>query len=204
MTQPGNGGTMIMPGTSDNSGMDSDGIQRDLDELRDFFRMLWEQHVYWTRMAVMGIVHNLPEAELIQKRLLRNPVDFANTLLPFYGEDAATDFEKLFTDHLTIAAELVKAVKAGDNAAATNANKRWHDNADQIAAFLASVNPYWADDDWSAMLNEHLNLLADNAAQMITGKHEESINGFDDIEMQALEMADVMADGLAMQFSGLY
>jgi leucyl-tRNA synthetase len=195
-----------MPGEFGFIGMenmdDMDGVDKDLEELRDYFRILWEQHVYWTRMAVMGIVHDLPDAQEIQNRLLRNPIDFANALMPFYGEDAADDFEKLLTDHLTIAAELVKAVKAGDNAAADDANKRWHENADMIAAFLASINPYWAEDDWSAMMEEHLNLLAENSTQMIEEKYEDSVNGFDEIEMQALEMADVMADGIAMQFAG--
>ncbi len=178
-----------------------EGIDQDLQDLRDLFRLLWEQHVNWTRTAVMAIVHDLPETQLILNRLLRNPKDFANALLPFYGQEAANEFEQLLTSHLTIAAEIVKAAKAGDQRTVTEANKRWHDNADQIAVLLGSINPYWNTDDWSAMMNEHLNLLFDNAAQMVAGQFEDSINGFDDIEAQALEMGDVMAEGILMQFS---
>jgi hypothetical protein len=180
---------------------DMDGVDEDLEDLKHYFRLLWEQHVYWTRMAVMGIVHDLPEAQLIQQRLLRNPVDFANAFLPFYGERVANEFEKLMTEHLTIAAELVTAAKAGDTNAVNDANKRWHDNADKIAELLGSINPYWTVEDWSAMMDEHLKLLSDNSVMMISGKYEESINTFDDIETQALEMADMMADGIMMQFS---
>ncbi|HWT73489.1 MAG TPA: LysM domain-containing protein [Mobilitalea sp.] len=175
-------------------------VNYDADELRDLMRLLWEQHVFWTRQAVMGIIYDLPEKDLIIKRLLRNPTDFGNALMPFYGEDAAKEFADLLTAHLTIAAELVQAAKEGNNDAVTNADQRWHQNAEQIAEFLASINPDWSVEDWSAMMNEHLQLLADNVAEMLAGNYEASINGFDDYEMQALEMADVMAEGIAMQF----
>lgn len=175
-------------------------VGQDLEELINHFRMLWEQHVTWTRLVMMGIVHDLPETDLMVKRVLRNPVDFANALKPFYGEEVAQEFSNLLTEHLTIATELVKAAKAGDNDAMTDADRRWHENADQIAMLLGSINPYWSEEDWDAMMYEHLQLLSDNAADLLAGNYEDSINGYDDIERQALEMADMMAEGIAMQF----
>ncbi len=177
-----------------------EGMSGDVMDLVDYFRLLWEQHVAWTRMAVMALVHQLPETDLILQRLLRNPRDFANVFALFYGEEAAENLEGLLTEHLTIAAELVRAAIAGDNNAVTEADRRWHENAEQIASFLASVNPNWNEEDWSAMLEEHIDLLSENAAQMISGDYQESIDGYDEIELQALEMADIMAEGIAMQF----
>ncbi len=175
-------------------------LGQNLDELINYFRMLWVQHVYWTRMAVMGIIYDLPEKDQIIKRLLRNPVDFANALRPFFGEEAAKEFQDLLTAHLTIAAELVTAAKEGNNEAVTDADRRWHENAEEIAVLLGNINPDWSVDDWSAMLEEHLKLLSDNIAEMLAGNYEESIKQFDDIEMQAIEMADVMAEGIAMLY----
>lgn len=184
------------------SGMLDDDMSGNMTDLVNYFRLLWEQHVEWTRMAVLAIIHQLPETDQIVQRLLRNATDFANALAPFYGEDAAKEFARLFTEHINIAAELVKAAMAGDNNAVTDADRRWHENADQLAAFMNRVNPYWRDDDWSAMLYEHLDLLSTNVENMIAKNYEESINGFDEIELQALEMADMMAEGLMMQFPG--
>lgn len=173
-----------------------------LADLMNYMHILWEQHVFWTRMAVMGLVHNLPETDFILQRLLRNPADFANVLEHFYGEESAQTFAQLFTDHLTIAAQLVKDAMSGDTQAFAATEKSWYDNADQIAEFLSSINPNWNEDDWSAMLQEHLDLLKQNISDMISGNYEASINGFDDIEQQALEMADDMAEGITMQFPG--
>jgi len=189
-------------GPSNPDSEDDDIMDQDLEELVNYFRMLWEQHVTWTRIAVCAIAHDLPETEQIVQRLLRNPTDFANALLPFYGEEAAQEFSDLFTSHITIAAEIVRAAKAGDNNAVTEADQRWRENAEQIAQLLGSLNPNWNADDWSAMLNEHLNLLSSNVADMLAGNYEESINGYDDIELQALEMGDMMAEGIAEQFPG--
>jgi hypothetical protein len=194
-------GYQYYPSNNDDS-YDDDDMGQDMEDLYEYLRMLWEQHVYWTRMAVMGIVHELPETDMILQRLLRNAVDFANAIRPYYGEEAAQSLEDLFTAHLTIAAELVQAAKAGDEAAVADANQRWYDNAEQIADFLSNLNPYWKADDWNAMLKEHLDLLGNNISDMIAQNYEESINSYDDVEMQALEMADMMSEGISMQFPG--
>jgi hypothetical protein len=177
-----------------------DDMDSDFMDLHDYIRLLWDQHAEWTRMTVMGLVHNLPEADLITQRLLRNPMDFADALAPFYGEANAQKFGQLLTDHLTIAAEIVKASIANDNNTVNDADKRWRANAEEIASFLASLNQYWNEEDWSAMLNEHLDLLSENIDQMVSGDYADSIEGYDEIELQALEMADVMSEGIVLQF----
>jgi hypothetical protein len=169
--------------------------------LNNYLRLLWEQHVIWTRLTILSIVFGLPDVDLVTKRLLRNPKDFATVLKPLYGEQAATRFDNLFTSHLVIAAELVKAAKAGDNRAAADAEKRWYANADEIAAFLASINPYWSEQEWKAMLHQHLALTKTEAVNMLTGKYAEGVTIFDQIEKQALEMADVMTYGIINQFA---
>lgn len=77
-------------------------------------RMLWEQHVAWTRMTIISIASNLPDLGPVSNRLLRNATDFAVALTPFYGSEKASKFGGLLHDHLVIAANLVMAAKAGN------------------------------------------------------------------------------------------
>ena len=170
-------------------------------DLKNHLRLLWEQHVYWTRLAIVSIVFDLPDAGPVTNRLLRNAKDFEAALKPLYGDKAASRFADIFTSHLVIASQLVKAAKAGDNKAAADAEKRWYSNADEIAAFLGSINPYWSETEWRKMLYEHLALTKSEAVEMLTQKYTESIATFDRIEKQALEMADVMSSGIIRQFS---
>ncbi|MEQ8153628.1 MAG: LysM domain-containing protein [Clostridiaceae bacterium] len=173
-------------------------------DLKDYLRMLWEQHVAWTRLVILSMVFDLPDVDLVTNRLLRNPKDFQAALRPFYGDMIAFKFAALFTSHLAIAGELVKAAKAGNNQAATDAEKRWYANADEIAFFLAQINPYWSQGDWRTMLHEHLRMTKQEAVDMLTKNYAAGISQYDAIEKQALKMAGVMAEGIASQFSNKF
>lgn len=168
--------------------------------LNNDIRMLWEQHVEWTRMTIISMVEELPDVKQVTNRLLRNPKDFEIALKPFYGDKIASEFSDLLTEHLVIAAQLVAAAKAGDNNGAEDAEKRWYENADEIATFLGSINPYWSEENWKSMLHEHLALTKSEAIEMLNKNYEKSIAIYDDIEKQALMMADVMIKGIIRQF----
>lgn len=168
--------------------------------LSNHLRMLWEQHVYWTRLVIQSMVFHLPDTELVTERLLRNPKDFEAALIPFYGEDIAGEFEELFTTHLTIAADLIKAAIENNSTAASDAEKLWYENADEIAAFLGSINPFWSAQEWQRMLYDHLAMTKDEAIDMISNNFSDSITEFNDIESQALDMADMMIEGIINQF----
>ena len=57
---------------------------------------------------------NLPDVNITVGRLLQNATHMGLSLEPFYGEDAVKKYSTLIKDHLVIAADLVKAAKAGD------------------------------------------------------------------------------------------
>lgn len=168
--------------------------------LMNEFRMLWEQHGAWTRMAIQSIVQNSPDQDLVIQRLLRNPKDFAEVLEPFYGISAADQFSALLTDHLVIAADLVKAAQSGNTIAADAAEKKWYENADSIATLLGKMNPYWSAAEWKTMLHEHLRLVKQEAVDLINQDYQKGIDTYDEIERQGMEMADSMSSGIIRQF----
>lgn len=169
-------------------------------DLNNVMRMLWEQHIAWTRMTIISIIKDLPDVDSVTKRLLRNPFDFENVLRYFYGDQIASKFSDLFKSHIVIAAEIVKAAKIGDNKKLADAEKRWYENSDEIAAFLSTINPYWSQNNWKTMLYEHLKMTKSEAVNILTNNCEKSIIDYDEIEKQALKMADIMAEGIARQF----
>lgn len=168
--------------------------------LMNTLRTLWFEHVMWTRSFITGTAFDTPDLEASTKRLLQNPSDFAKVLRPFYGEQKASQFEMLLTDHLMIAAQLVNAAKAGDTKTANEQRIKWYANADAIASFLSSINPFWSAKIWQTMLYDHLKMTENEAVYLLTGKYAESVAEFDRIEDQALKMADYMAQGIINQF----
>lgn len=168
--------------------------------LNKLLRKLWEQHVMWTRSFIISTVEELDDLELVTNRLLSNPTDFAKALSLFYDSETAHHFQELFTDHLEIAAKLVNATKDGNEDEALNYRRLWYQNADEIADFLNTINPYWSFIEWQRLLYSHLLMIEMEAFYRINKQYNDDIKIYDTSEEEALMMADFMADGLIKQF----
>ncbi|MFK7692538.1 acetylglutamate kinase [Paenibacillus sp. HJGM_3] len=175
-------------------------ISKHEDELSKTLRELWEQHVFWTRLAIVSIVFQLPDVSVTLSRLLRNATDMGNAIRPFYGDEAAKKFEQLIRDHLVIAADLVKAAVAGNQSQVNALEKKWYANADDVTNFLASANPYFPKEAFRKMFYHHLALTKAEAVTMIGKDYAQSIALFDQIEKEALIMADMMTKPIVAQF----
>ena len=107
-------------------------------------RKLWEDHITWTRLAIISLESGTPDTEATVARLLRNQTDIGNAIKPYYGKAAGNELTRQLRAHILIAADVIAAAKAGDSAKLADAQARWVKNADKIAAVLNSVNPrYW-------------------------------------------------------------
>jgi hypothetical protein len=94
----------------------------------------------------------------------------------------------------------VADAKRGDTQAAERTRALWYQNADEISALLASLNPYWSFDEWRNMFHIHLRLVEDEATKRLMGQYTEEIMVFDNAEEQARQMADIMSQGIIRQF----
>ena|SRR5215207_4376021 len=173
----------------------------DAQAFHDAMRKLWEDHITWTRLVIIGTFEELPDLSLSTQRLLQNQVDIGNAIKPFYGEAAGNQLTALLTDHILIAAEILQAAKNGDPDALNAAVTRWYANADDIAAFLNNLNPEeWPLEEMQKMMRTHLDLTLQEAVTYLNGDYAASIAAYDQIHLQALEMADMLSTGIIRQF----
>ncbi len=169
-------------------------------QLSNTFRRLWSEHVLWTRLFILSTAFSLPDLQFVTDRLLENPDDFAKVLKPYYGDHTAMQFKELLTDHLTIAAQLLNAAKAGDTVEADKQRRIWYENAEDISRFLASINPFWSEREWEDLFFEHLRMTENEAGFILNGQYSNGIKKYDDIQEEALRMADIMTCGIIRQF----
>lgn len=168
---------------------------------RNEMRKLWEDHVTWTRLAIISLTTDSPDTQATVGRLLRNQDDIGDAIKPFYGRRAGNELARLLREHILIAADLVLAAKAGDQAAVADAQSRWTANADEIAGFLATANPRnWPLEEMKEMLHEHLRLTTDEAVARLLGDWDRDVAVYDEIHVQALGMADMLSMGIVDQF----
>ena len=169
--------------------------------LRRDMRQLWEDHIVWTRLAIISLTTGSPDTEATVGRLLRNQTDIGNAVKPFYGKAAGNELTKQLKQHILIAADVIAAAKAGNQAKLADAQARWAKNGDDIATLLNSVNPRrWKLGSMKAELRLHLKLTTDEVVARLTGNWTADIAAYDKIHLHALHVADTLSAGLVKQF----
>ena len=168
---------------------------------RNSMRVLWEQHVAWTRLAIVSFNGSLPDLAATEARLLRNQVDIGNAVKPFYSRAAGNQLTGLLRRHILIAVDILADVKGGHQHALNGDLKRWYANANQISAFLHKANPHnWPLPALRAMMHRHLKLTTDEAVAELSGKYPASVAAYDRVEREILGMADMLSTGIIKQF----
>jgi hypothetical protein len=173
--------------------------------VHDQWRRLWEDHITWTRMVIVGIFHDVPGTSTYTERLLQNYEDMEDALSPYYGEEEAEEFGDLLKDHLTIAASILIAAKAGDTAQVNVLVTEWRANADALATKMNELNPrYWPLAEAKAMWQEHLDVTLEEATDNLTGNYDGELAAWEKVHDGALMMADFVSNGLLRQFPGRF
>ena len=169
-------------------------------DLRDAMRKLWEEHIMYTRNFIISALGGLEDTGKVAERLLRNQDDIGNAIKPIYGDEAGKKLSALLRDHILIAADIVKAAKTGDNDGVAKGQKRWTENADEIAVFLSSANPNWQVQTLKNMLYVHLALTTTEVVSRLKKDLASDIEAYDKGHAHMLMFADVLTSGIVKQF----
>jgi hypothetical protein len=169
--------------------------------LRTDMRKLWEDHITWTRLAIISLTTGSPDTDATVARLLRNQTDIGNAVKPYYGKAAGNELTKQLRAHILIAADVIAAAKAGDSAKLADAQARWVANADQIAGVLHSVNPrYWKLGTVKAEMHKHLDLTTQEAVARLQRNWAADVAAYDKVHTHILHMSDMLSSGIVKQF----
>jgi hypothetical protein len=194
------------PGVAAAASADSDAqgarqsAQIDPVDFRRDVRVLWEDHVAWTRLFIVSAVAGLGDTDATAKRLLQNQADIGDAVAKFYGNDAGAKLEALLRDHIVIAGDLIAAAKGADDTKVTERSAAWYANADEIAEFLAGANPAWPVGTLKDMMRGHLDQTLREATAQLKGDFAASVAEYDHIATHILQMADTLAEGIVTQF----
>lgn len=163
-------------------------------------RKLWEDHIVWTRNFIISAIANLEDKDAVTKRLLQNQVDIGNAIKPYYGNEAGDALTKLLREHILIAADVVADAIANDSKKLKSDNARWHENADEIAAFLSKANPNWSQSKVQDMLYKHLEYTTGEVTSRLKKDWVADIGFYDTNHDHMLMFADILTNGVAKQF----
>jgi hypothetical protein len=171
----------------------------------DQWRTLWEDHITWTRMVIIGILDDLPGTDAYVGRLLQNYEDMESALVPYYGEESAEAFGDLIKDHLTIAADILVNAKAGDEKQVTLLVETWRANARALAKAMNELNPRaWPLRETDMMWQQHLNVTLAEATAHLSGDFAGELAAWERVHGGGLQMADFISGGVMHQFRGSF
>jgi hypothetical protein len=169
--------------------------------LHDRMRKLWEDHITWTRLAIVSFADGSEGFAATAARLLRNQQHLGDAIKPYYGRAAGNRLTALLHDHITLAVDLLTAAKAGDQDAVDRASRRWYANANDIADFLAAANPdSWPRHAMRVAMRAHLDQTLAEAGHELTGRYRASVRDYERVHHHILAMADTLSDGIVAAF----
>jgi hypothetical protein len=167
----------------------------------DGMRKLWEDHITWTRLAIVSFAADLPDFDATAARLLKNQDDIGNAIKPYYGRAAGAGLTKLLKEHILGAVALMRAAKSGDKAGIAKASADWYANGKEIADFLHSANPrHWPRATMRSMMKEHLDETLSEAQNRLGGHYAADIRDYEAVHRHILKMADMLSAGIIRQF----
>jgi len=168
--------------------------------LRLAMRKLWEEHVVYTRYYIISALAGLQDIDVVTQNLLKNQDNIGDSIKPYYGTQAGDKLGTLLREHISIATEVIKASKEGDDKELDSANKRWYVNADNIATLLSSVNPFWTKQDLTGILHKHLELTTGEVTSRLKKYWPADIDYYNKGYLHMLMFADAVTEGIVKQF----
>ena len=169
-------------------------------QLHQDMRKLWTDHTVWTRDYIVAAVDDRPDVQAAANRLMKNQEDIGDAVATYYGHVAGQQLTSLLKQHIAIAVDVIKAAKAGDQAALKQANDKWQQNAVDIARFLSKANPNWPTGVLVDMMKIHLATTTDEVIARLKHDWEADVRAYDAVYNHILMMADALSDGIVKQF----
>ncbi|MHB1153982.1 MAG: hypothetical protein ACYCWE_20850 [Eubacteriales bacterium] len=164
------------------------------------FRELWRRYILYTREYIINVACGFETPPFITHRMTQNALDFFYEFRQYYEYEKSRIFELLLKKQFFISASLLNSANAGDTELTEIFKTEWYNNVDEIAGFLASVNPNWSKEAWQKILYDYLFLLEYEGTCEYMAKYNAELKSYETIQDQSFIIGNYMADGIINQF----
>ncbi len=175
-------------------------VQREEIDLNNDMRKGWMQHNYRMRMFMTSLFQELGDLEAVENALMRIPEEIAAVFGNFYPQSAVNQLTQLLKEHTGLAGEVMRLTKGPDMTGIEEAERRWYQNAEQLAGALANLNPRYSYQEILSHLTKHLDLMKGQMLAALNQEFDRALSLFSESEEHLLELADYLTKGLVNQF----
>ncbi|MDD3168619.1 MAG: hypothetical protein PHC91_04025 [Eubacteriales bacterium] len=165
------------------------------------FRALWSDVIIWLRSYAVSVLTEFSDVNAIRNRIARITDELNQKLQPFFGVEQAAQFQQLFLLYLLHADSIISAMKDNDRQAADSAVVALYKDADNMADFLARINPDWSRDQWQNLFYQLTETGIAEIIALYSGDYEKEISIRSRLLKLALVLGDYMASGVINKLS---
>jgi len=166
-----------------------------LEQMADIYtiRMFWFELVVWIRTYMLSRYAGTGDPEMIFARLMQVPETFVNTMKKFFPEIDVESYLQLFNTYLELIASFVTAMLENNVEELNLVTRSLYENADERAAAVSAINPFWQEEPWRDLLYANLRNTIEESNTFLTGDYERNI----DIFTRLLDIAETSSTFLA-------
>lgn len=170
------------------------------DQLNTIYRirMFWYEMVSLIRNFMISRYKNLgkPAEEFFYNELKRVAVNYTNALKKIFGDKVPEDYIQLFYNYFELGDAFITAQMTDNTEEINRITKLLYQNADQRAAAVSSLNPFWDETVWKGKLYANLRSTIDESTTFLSGDYPRNIDIFNTLLNQAESTGLYFTQGL--------
>lgn len=159
-------------------------------------RMFWFELVTWVRNYMLSRYAGIGDAEAVYERLKQVPIDYTNYLGRVFGEEVAVEHLRELNRYIELIDAFITAQMDGDVEELNQITQLLYENADERAANISSVNPFWDETEWRNRLYTNTSNTIESSTSLLRGDYETNINIFSRLLDLAESTSTYFAQGL--------
>lgn len=160
------------------------------------FRFFMLDMAIYSRFVASCIILYNDCSDVVFARLLQVPYDSYQQMSAYMGRERADKYYNLINQHIIIMVELIHALQAGNRQEADTLLAKWYRNAEESAAYLPSINPYWTEEQWRSLFYKYVQLLLNQILTTQTKNFQETVAVFDELRYHSILIGDALAKGI--------
>jgi hypothetical protein len=160
-------------------------------------KMFWFDLINWVRAFMLSRFKDVGNEDVVYARLQKVVADFISNLKKIFGESPGVNQLQLeLNAYIGLIDSLITAQNAGNSEEIDRITRQLYQNADDIAATLASINPNWDQNEWRTRLYNNLRSTLEESTMFLTEDYARNLDIFSTLMDQAESSSDYFAQGL--------
>lgn len=163
-------------------------------------RMLSRDLATWLKLYMVSLFNGVGDTEALSQQLFRLPMEYGNVFKIFFGDQSTEQFINIITQYIANLQSLFIAQRNNDVDSINKYTQQVYLITNNMASFLAGINPFWTQSEWSALLNAFTNMQIEEATTFLTKQYKENIDIFNRILSLTNIMGDYFSEGVTNLF----